>query len=233
MIGIYCWLNKINNKRYIGQSVDIIKRKNEHKRLNKLETYTTNLSKAFKKYGLENFDFIVIEETTVELLDEKEKYWITYYDTLNKEKGYNMLEVGEVPPSIGDLNGRSKLNAEQVLEIRKRIYLNNERPLDVFQDYRDIISFDAFKKAQTGNTWNSVDTSMIRTVHVERENLPKAKLTKEEVLDIRYRHEILKESASQIFEDYADRVNRKTISRVINYETWSNLLLPVSTISEA
>ena len=57
--GIYKITNKINGKCYIGQSIDIIKRwKTEYKwyQINK------HLLAAFNKYGLENFNFEIIEE---------------------------------------------------------------------------------------------------------------------------------------------------------------------------
>ena len=54
--GVYCFLNKLNNKRYIGSAKDLHSRYIEHisgKKSNKA------LQLAFTKYGLENFSFIV------------------------------------------------------------------------------------------------------------------------------------------------------------------------------
>lgn len=45
------------------------------------------LYQAFKKYGLENFTFEEIEEVPQDKLDEREKYWINYYDSY--KNGYN------------------------------------------------------------------------------------------------------------------------------------------------
>ena len=65
MIGIYKIENLINGKKYIGQSIDIETRWAEHKRINErsLETIKQKypLYLAFKKYGLENFSFEVLE----------------------------------------------------------------------------------------------------------------------------------------------------------------------------
>jgi group I intron endonuclease len=82
MIGIYKITNKINNKSYIGQSVDIKRRFIEHKMLNREETLS--LKRAFRKYGVENFTFEVLEECSIELLNEKEISYIS----LNKPE-YN------------------------------------------------------------------------------------------------------------------------------------------------
>ena len=63
--GIYKIENKLNGKIYIGKSVNILERFNTHKR-NAFNTksleYDKVLYKAFRKYGIENFDFEIIEE---------------------------------------------------------------------------------------------------------------------------------------------------------------------------
>lgn len=88
--GIYKIINLINNKQYIGQSIDIETRWQQHKTSNK--NYI--LYQAFKKYGLENFSFEIIEECSKEKLDEREQYWIKYCNTLTPN-GYNMTSGGE------------------------------------------------------------------------------------------------------------------------------------------
>lgn len=89
--GIYKIENLINHKVYIGQSIDIEKRWEEHKFYRKKEN--TVLQKAFCKYGISNFDFSIIEECQKEELNDKEKYWIKYYNSY--ENGYNMTYGGE------------------------------------------------------------------------------------------------------------------------------------------
>lgn len=59
MIGIYMYENKNTKKKYIGQSVNIEKRKIEHLK------YPSKFSKIdddLKNFGEENFIFSVIEE---------------------------------------------------------------------------------------------------------------------------------------------------------------------------
>lgn len=221
MIGIYKWTNLINNKVYIGQSINIQARKAEHIKLSKDMTYSTNIAKALRKYGVENFIFEIIEECDRNSLDSREKYWIEHYDSLNKDKGYNMLEVGEIPNSIGSNNPMAKLTEADVLDIRNQIYLNKIDSLTVFNQYSHLISFDTFRKVRDGITWRNVDTSMIGKIEVERKSKPKAKLTKEDVLKIRERSKT--ESIDEIAKDYSNRVNRNSIKRVISYETWKNI----------
>ena len=79
MIGIYKITNKLNGKSYIGQSTDIERRWREHH-----YRYWNNdnvIYMAFRKYGIENFDFSIIEECSTQELNLREEYWINYYDS--------------------------------------------------------------------------------------------------------------------------------------------------------
>ena len=51
------------------------------------------ISKAFQKHGLDNFEVEVIEEVSVERLDEREQFWLDYYKTYEKVIGYNICRV--------------------------------------------------------------------------------------------------------------------------------------------
>ena len=95
MTGIYCWTNLINNKKYIGQATDIERRKKQH--VSQAGKLTTKISRALWKYGLNNFKFQVLEECSVDQLNQREHYWIHYYKTLEDEFGYNITDVDEWP----------------------------------------------------------------------------------------------------------------------------------------
>lgn len=94
-IGIYCIENIVNHKKYIGQSINIEQRWIQHKQIaNRASSDRSHyfLYQAIQKYGINNFIFYIIEECTVDELDEKEKYWISYYNTY--KNGYNMTLGG-------------------------------------------------------------------------------------------------------------------------------------------
>lgn len=93
---IYKIQNLINDSVYIGQTVKTVEKRFQQHRNNYDKPYFSQLTlyKAFKKYGLENFSFEVIEETENEKLDEREKYWIDYYDSY--KNGYNMTLGGRL-----------------------------------------------------------------------------------------------------------------------------------------
>lgn len=96
MTGIYKITNMINGKSYIGQSVDIHRRwRMEISDSNNVNnhSYDYPLMRAFRKYGVDNFKFEIIEECKNEELNQKEIYWIDYFDTFFH--GYNQTLGGD------------------------------------------------------------------------------------------------------------------------------------------
>jgi group I intron endonuclease len=89
--GIYKITNLINNKVYIGKSINLQRRLKEHK---SAPNDNMAIHKAIKKYGVENFLFEILEECFEEQLDEKECYWIDYYNSY-LGNGYNAAPGGE------------------------------------------------------------------------------------------------------------------------------------------
>lgn len=104
--GIYCITNKINSKKYIGQSIDIQRRWMQHKQKNVIAR-DTFLYKAFIKYGVENFDFSIIELCNEDSLNDREIYWISHYDTY--KHGYNMTIGGS-----GNNSGERKYSQNKI-----------------------------------------------------------------------------------------------------------------------
>lgn len=91
---IYIITNSINDKVYIGQTIQSLKdRWNEHCRnpFSKAEA-DMHIKRAILKYGKENFNIREIEKCKIEELDEKEIYYISLYDSYNK--GYNSTKGG-------------------------------------------------------------------------------------------------------------------------------------------
>ena len=86
---IYKITNTLNDKVYIGQTIKTVqKRFTQHKNNSNKEYFSQIvLYKAFNKYGIENFICEEIEEVPNNKLDEREKYWIEYYDSYFN--GYN------------------------------------------------------------------------------------------------------------------------------------------------
>lgn len=94
---IYCIYNKINNKSYIGKSVDFDARKKEHIRKLKCGKHINNhLQNSWDKYGEENFLFSVLLSDVSDLkLNRYEKLFIQLYNTNDKKFGYNLTIGGD------------------------------------------------------------------------------------------------------------------------------------------
>lgn len=92
---IYLFTNKINNKKYVGQTIQKdCKRINEHIR-NVKNKKNKPLYLAINKYGWENFKIAIIDSAnTINELNEKEIYYINKYNSNNKKYGYNLESGG-------------------------------------------------------------------------------------------------------------------------------------------
>lgn len=155
--GIYKIENLINHKIYIGQSKNIELRWKHHlweAQNDKQVQYNYSIHKAFRKYGIDNFSFDIIELCEPDKLNEKEQYYISFYDSYNK--GYNETKGGESGPAlIGENNPKAKLTRQDVINIRAALMKYKTRQ-EVYELYKDKISLSAFSKIWQGVTWTDV-----------------------------------------------------------------------------
>ncbi len=91
------WIYKItniqNNKVYIGQTIRPVEQR-FHRHMNDAlnNILDTHFARAIRKYGKENFIIEIIDTAeSQDELNQKEQYWIRYYDSVNK--GYNETDA--------------------------------------------------------------------------------------------------------------------------------------------
>jgi group I intron endonuclease len=77
MIGIYKIISP-TNKIYIGQSTNIENRWISYKQNNNFQ-FQTRLKNSINKYGIENHQFIILEECTIDQLNNRERYYQDLY----------------------------------------------------------------------------------------------------------------------------------------------------------
>lgn len=79
-----------SGKSYIGQTINFKRRIARHK--NPKVKDCPKLNNAIKKYGFQNFQIEIIEHCLPRLLNDRERYWISYYNSLIF--GYNSTSGG-------------------------------------------------------------------------------------------------------------------------------------------
>lgn len=131
--GIYVIKNEINDKVYVGKSVNIYRRIKAH--VTALNTKDKNenpyLINSWHKYGRDKFTYYVIEyidKDTREELDEelknRELHWIINLNSLDKDSGYN-LRLDSESGMITSEETRKKMSKSQTErykdeEVRKK-----------------------------------------------------------------------------------------------------------------
>ncbi len=91
IIGIYK-ISSPSGKIYIGQSINIKNRENQYRNYKGNSSSTGPiLLNSFNKYGWEQHKFDIIEECSIELLNERETFWKKYYLELNNNNWSKML----------------------------------------------------------------------------------------------------------------------------------------------
>lgn len=116
--GIYRWTNLINNKSYIGSSVNLTNRFYDYFNTKKLmEGPAKNMiiSKAILKYGYSNFKLDILEYCEPENAIKREQYFI---DSLKPE--YNILQIAG--SSLG-----FKHTEESLTKLRGRIFTEEHK----------------------------------------------------------------------------------------------------------
>lgn len=125
--GIYCIENKNNGKKYIGQSINIHKRWDVHKRTLKNNYHDNSyLQRTYNKYGNDVFIFYLIKACKPQYLNRFEKLYIKIYDTYNN--GYNLSKGGDIAPTFAGLSHTDETK-QKMSQIKKDQYVGEGNPM--------------------------------------------------------------------------------------------------------
>lgn len=197
LIGIYKIQNKVNNKCYIGSSIDITNRFYVHlSSLRHNKHQNIYLQNAWNKYGEDNFDVEIIEQCDKCILSEREQYYVDLLGNYNitkevirntpseesKLKHSNtrkeMHKLGLLSKTVRsiiqyDLNGNKIKEWESITEASKNLNINQSTILRVLKN--------TYKQGK-GFIWRYLEDKEIPIVDFTRKDIVKNSRSKKVIL---------------------------------------------------
>jgi group I intron endonuclease len=181
--GIYLICNLVNQKVYVGSSINLRKRMFEHvAALRRDKHVNPHLQAAYNCYGENSFSFQVLELT--DYLFDRESHFIALFDSLSRDCGYNLASDHRAPfrgrchsvatkekmsqkrrgyrfntedrirRFVGDKNPRAKLSRDDVMIIKKALKTENTSQADLAE--RFMVSHKTISAIATGQNWSHV-----------------------------------------------------------------------------
>lgn len=224
---IYCYTNLINNKKYIGQSINPPEERFKNHKSNyknpKNSEYNSEIHRAMRKYGYENFKYEVLANCIedINLLNILEIYYISYFDC-QTPKGYNIEPGGRNCERSQTDEQKEKLRwshglltEDEVIELRKA-YANHESPTQIYNDkYQGVLHYNSFLNIWTGKRYSTV------MPEVFKDKGRHTKLNEEIVHNIKQDRKQYNLSYQKLADKY--NVSKATIAGIFQGRTWKNV----------
>jgi len=160
-IGVYRILNKINNKCYIGSSVDLQQRLSHHKAdLRKGRHENNHLQAAWNKYREMNFKFIILLFCEQDILIKKEQEKIEFYQAYSR--GYNLCPLAgnclgfkhteesknKMKGNVNGRGGKGKIVSEETRQKQRQVKLG--KPGGMKNKTHSSVTKEKMRKAKIG-----------------------------------------------------------------------------------
>ena len=206
---IYLITNEINSKVYVGQTIQTLsKRFNGHCCYSKSDrSANMYIKRAIHKYGRDKFHIQLIEECPIDILNDREKYWINFYDSYNT--GYNLTKGGQ------DSNYFNLHRLEDTVDIEKfKQYILEFRPLAIEVANHFGISkcsvYNLIKRINNPNLiLNFYNPKKGKTIEdIDKEELIKLYNKGWSILDLVKKYHVRKSKISKFLKDIGIKIRR-------------------------
>lgn len=245
--GIYKLVNRNDGKIYVGQSVDLEKRKRTHFwLLRENKHFNPRLQRAWNRG--DKFDFEIIEKCQVPELNDKEIYWIKVLEAMSK--GYNLCEGGE--STVGyhftdeqkekiAKGNRGKVISKETVQKRKDTLAEHMKDKEFAERLNDLRRRQAKERGFGGHNrgipcpeeQKRIVSEKLKGRYISDEHKAKlkelysgeksitAKLKQSDVVEIRYRF-LCGETQRSINKDYP-QVTPQTINDIVRNRRWKSV----------
>lgn len=245
--GIYQITNKVNSKKYIGSSVDIVRRWGQHKRcLTGNYHKNSHLQNSWNKYGKDNFKFEILMLCDELLLHTCEQYFLDnwepeyninmkagggdYWSGKHRSEEYKIkmskANSGENNPMYGKYHSKESKQKIGTAHKGKEGFwkgktFSKEHRKNLSEVHRGKILSEEHRrkisKSSKGRTHTKETKKKISKIN-SGENSSLSKLTKKKVLEIRKKYKPYKYTQKMLANEYG--VSTITIWRIINKKNW-------------
>ena len=225
-----------NGKVYIGQTLNTKTRWREHLREAALGN-DTKVYRAMRKYHVDITCFSIIEDNiiTLEESNAKEIYYINLYNSY--KCGYNSNSGGGNAEHLaGENNPMAVLTDQELLELRQirasKLYTNQQ----VFEFYKDRLSFSGFQKywnyetrAEIASELNTKELSTFYRLDKRScigESHGNSKLSNDEVVDIRNKYWVEGIKMKDIWKPFKELYSLSGFRKIVLGQTFTNVPMP-------
>ncbi len=216
--GIYAIINLNNNNMYIGKSIDVFQRWEQHLDNARLKKYQYEFYKDL--INISNFTFQILEICEEDQLQEKEQFYIDKYNSLSK--GYNQVQAIDITKQESLMLQESILKAINLLENTNLFYKDIAQQTNL--SVNTVYNINICKShTKYHNYKNNIRKECGRKQYYDKGELnPHSKLNETQVLEI---IELLKHTnltLRQIGEKY--NVSHSTINNINRCKRWTHLI---------
>ena len=227
MAVIYYIKNISNNKIYIGQSRNINKRFNRHKNLLKNNKhFNFKLQEDFNTYGFENFKFGIIENVSIDIVDEREEFYIDFFTKLGNCYNIRLNNYTISEETKAKISKNTKIAmAKQEVKCKLSRNVSEETKAKISEGVKKAyannpnlkIKISEALKGREGRKFTEEEKKLVRG-----SNNGNSKVCEKDVIDIRNRRK-QGEQRKNVYKDYKEKISERNFKAIWLYQNWKHI----------